>query len=140
MQEPHSDLLALIRNSVNPVDKRLTVISIVGSGGMGKSCLAAKVFHHEEVMGRFPMRAFSFTTGKNKENVLLDILQKIHGALLPTDQNPHGHSIDTVLDGEIPRLIGEIRKHLAGRTREEKRYEYAYGFFYLADYFSSRMK
>ncbi|WJX37455.1 hypothetical protein P8452_25218 [Trifolium repens] len=91
--------------------KKLTVVSVVGMGGQGKTTLAKKVFDDKNIIGHFECRVWiTVSQSYNVEGLLRDMLLKFYkqkGEVAP----------QSIYQMDRASLIDEVRNYL-----QQKRY------------------
>lgn len=91
----------LIGTLVSDGDHQLKVVSIVGSGGIGKTTLVGVLYN--KIRGQFQLRAFIQMTGKPYVKIVLrQMLTQVQR------QQSHDHCEDL-------NLISKVRKHLQNK-------------------------
>jgi hypothetical protein len=82
--------LEVILNTIKEQEKRLSIISIVGPVGVGKTCLARLVFNHPDRGNRFSRRIWVYI---NKSSPRVDIKrigrQVVSQGILPGEERPN---------------------------------------------------
>uniref|UniRef100_A0A0D9XVL6 Rx N-terminal domain-containing protein n=1 Tax=Leersia perrieri TaxID=77586 RepID=A0A0D9XVL6_9ORYZ len=61
------DTRMLVERLTNPAATTITVVAVVGTGGIGKTTLAKKVFNHEAIQGRFAKKIWLSVTQEVNE-------------------------------------------------------------------------
>ncbi|KAH7688900.1 P-loop containing nucleoside triphosphate hydrolase protein [Dioscorea alata] len=86
------------------VDGNLSVVPIVGLGGMGKTALARSVFNDRQIENHFDKKAWIYVSD-NFDRVR--IIKEMVDIIIPTDQRCSTTSLDL--------LERELKRHLTGR-------------------------
>ena len=116
MDEPKAEIIKLLAQE-NGRQQQLKIVSIVGSGGMGKTTLANQVY--QELKGQYECRAFlSVSRSPNIMNILRTILIVIRG---------HGYSNTEA--GSVQILLSKINDFLL-----DKRYMLSLSFLSNSNY------
>ncbi|KAL4387350.1 hypothetical protein GQ457_09G029710 [Hibiscus cannabinus] len=93
------DVLALL---MTEEDRSHAVVSIVGMDGIGKTTLARKVYHHDDVKRRFDCLALIFISQQcNPREVLHDVLMKVQ---------PGGESFDNLNQNQLIKRLSDVLK------------------------------
>jgi disease resistance protein RPM1 len=105
IDEPKTEIINLLteEDGCASTHGHLKVVSIVGSGGMGKTTLANQVY--QDLRGQFEYRAFlSVSRNPNMMNILRTILSEFSGQLYADTES-----------GSIQQLIIKIKDFLANK-------------------------
>uniref|UniRef100_A0ACD5XEF1 Uncharacterized protein n=1 Tax=Avena sativa TaxID=4498 RepID=A0ACD5XEF1_AVESA len=107
IDKPKQELVDLLLHSHRP--GKLSVISIVGFGGSGKTTLARAVYDCPGVVRRFPYRAWAAASEHNDaEGILTTILRQFHAADAPPQ--PQNSIHDFLRNTECLIVIDDINK------------------------------
>ena len=92
-----------IKSWIFDTDEVLHQVAIVGMGGLGKTTIAQKIFHDNEVLGRFDKMIWvSVTRAYSEENLVRSMLERL-------GKNVSGF-------GSTSQLLGEVQQVLADKT------------------------
>ncbi|KAK6152965.1 hypothetical protein DH2020_012604 [Rehmannia glutinosa] len=105
------DVESLLRRGILEEREGLSIASIVGMGGIGKSTLARLVYNHAAVAGRFERRAWVCVSSEFKEiEIIKELVMQLVG---PTEDKVK--VVDTMEKLEVPSLREMLYKHQASR-------------------------
>ncbi|KAM7466517.1 hypothetical protein LguiB_014079 [Lonicera macranthoides] len=104
LEEDVENLVEHLSNDDQDEDKNHRVVAICGMGGLGKTTIARKIYHHEEVKSHFDALAWVCIS---QQWHLTTILQQILVKLIPEDKKEINKTGD---NGQLKRRICDVQR------------------------------